>query len=131
MEHLGSLAAGLDFVVAALGLLRPGGVAVHTTEFNVSSNEQTVEEGYNVIYRRRDLEAFAERMRPSGAVLVKPDFDPGCEPEDLAFDLPPYYVHGRPHVKLLLDRYVSTSILLVLHQAAPSPWRRLLGRWPW
>ena len=120
-EHLGTLAAGLDFAAASLGLLRPGGVAVHTTEFNVSSNDRTSETGENVIYRRRDLEAFAGRVRLAGAALVKPDFDPGSEPEDVAFDLPPYYVHHRPHVKLLLQGHVSTSIMLVLHQGPPTP----------
>jgi hypothetical protein len=37
-EHLGSLRAGFDFVTNALKLLRRGGIAVHTTEFNLSSN---------------------------------------------------------------------------------------------
>ena len=35
LEHLGTLAAGADFVVAQMDCLRPGGVAVHTTEFLV------------------------------------------------------------------------------------------------
>ena len=39
LEHLGTLAAGMDFVVAQMDCLRPGGVAVHTTEFLVSSND--------------------------------------------------------------------------------------------
>jgi hypothetical protein len=126
LEHLGSLAAGLDFMLAAQRLLRPGGIALHTTEFNLSSNEETVETGDNVIYRRRDLEAFAERLQAEGSVMAPGDFDPGHEPEDLAHDLPPYYVHGRPHVKLLLDRYVCTSILLVLQAGTQPWWRRLL-----
>ena len=63
-EHLGSLEAGMDFVINAVEkTLRPGGIAVHTTEFNLSSNEQTVEEGPTVIYRRRDIEELVRRFR--------------------------------------------------------------------
>src|SRR5258708_9821643 len=45
LEHLGTLAAGMDFVVAQMDCLRPDGVAVHTTEYLVSSNSATVEAG--------------------------------------------------------------------------------------
>jgi SAM-dependent methyltransferase len=58
-EHLGNLEAGLRFVLDSMALLRPGGVAVHTTEFNLSSDDATVEAGTSVIYRRRDLAALA------------------------------------------------------------------------
>ena len=56
LEHLGTLAAGIDFVVAQMACLRPGGVAVHTTEYLVSSNDATVEAGGTVFYRRQDIE---------------------------------------------------------------------------
>ena len=45
IEHLGGLGAGLDFVENAMELLKPGGVAAHTTEFNVGASEITAEEG--------------------------------------------------------------------------------------
>ena len=39
MEHLGSLQAGIDFLERQLRCVKPGGITVHTTEFNVSSND--------------------------------------------------------------------------------------------
>ncbi len=67
-EHLGSLKAGMDFVVNAVEkTLRKGGVAVHTTEFNLTSNDQTVEEGSTVIYRRRDIEELIQTAARSRA----------------------------------------------------------------
>ena len=37
LEHLGTLSAGIDFVVQCVeGTLRPGGIACHTTELNLS-----------------------------------------------------------------------------------------------
>ena len=38
LERLGTLEAGMDFVLAQMGCLRPGGVGVHPTEYLVSSN---------------------------------------------------------------------------------------------
>ena len=38
------------FIEGAMNLLKPGGIAVHTTEYNVSSNEETIMEGNDVIF---------------------------------------------------------------------------------
>src|SRR5262249_15427695 len=52
LEHLGSLNHGLEFIENSLRVLRPGGVAVHTTEFNLSSDLDTIESRDLSIYRR-------------------------------------------------------------------------------
>ena len=41
--------AGLRFLEDSLDCLKPGGVAVHTTELNLSSNEETMETEHDVI----------------------------------------------------------------------------------
>lgn len=117
-EHLGSLEAGIQFVVQSMACLKPGGVAVHTTEFNVSSNTHTLDVGPNVIYRRQDIEALDCRLRQIGCALEPMDFDPGSQEHDLAFDSPPYYSLGRQHVKLQLGGYVTTSALLIIRKFA-------------
>jgi hypothetical protein len=43
LEHLGSLKHGMEFIKRSLDILSPGGVAVHTTEFNLSSDDRTIE----------------------------------------------------------------------------------------
>jgi hypothetical protein len=43
LEHLGSLAAGMEFILESMKTIKPGGVAIHTTEFNVSSEDSTIE----------------------------------------------------------------------------------------
>jgi methyltransferase family protein len=40
LEHLGSLERGEAFVLAAMRCLRPGGVAVHTTEYNLDASQR-------------------------------------------------------------------------------------------
>jgi len=117
-EHLGSLEAGIQFLINSLDCIKPGGIAVHTTEFNVSSNEDTLECGDNVIYRKKDIEALDLRLRRIGCAIENMDFDPGSEQHDIAFDYPPFYSHGRQHLKLQLDRYISTSMLIIIRKAA-------------
>jgi hypothetical protein len=77
LEHLGSLQAGLDFILRSCAMLTAGGIAVHTTEFNVGSDTDTIEEGDSVIYRRRDILGLCERLRRAGFDLARPDFDVG------------------------------------------------------
>jgi SAM-dependent methyltransferase len=113
-EHLGSIDLGLDFVKESARRLRPGGVAVHTTEPNCSSDEATVETGQTVLFRRRDILKLAEDLRAEGCLLDL-SFDLGNEPLDRHVDLPPYSHHT--HVKLELLSHVTTSFGLFIVKA--------------
>jgi SAM-dependent methyltransferase len=125
-EHLGSLAAGAAFILNQMECLRPGGVAVHTTEFNVSSNGATLGAGDTVLYRRRDIERLVRTLQQLGH-RVEVDFSSGDSPADLHVDAPPW---PGPHLKIRLDRFVTTSMALIIEKsAAPaSPsWRPTAG----
>jgi hypothetical protein len=114
MEHLGSLEAGLDFVQHSLACLRPGGIAVHTTEYNVSSNRETITSGDTVAYRRRDIEDLATRLEVRGHHIAC-TFALGSAPEDRRVDTPPW---GEPHLKIPLGPYVITSFGIVVMSGA-------------
>lgn len=121
-EHLGSLAAGQEFILRQMDCLRPGGYAVHTTEFNVSSNTRTVGAGETVLYRRRDLDYLARALRSLGHA-VEIDYETGTSPADLHVDHPPW---SGPHLKIQLGRYVATSMAMIIEKGPPSrtrPWR--------
>lgn len=131
-EHLGSLVAGLQFVVNSVSCLKPGGLAVHTTEFNVASNDATVLDGGTVIYRQRDIEDLVADLRSQGH-LVEVDFDRGSLPVDYHVDIPPY-THD-PHLKLHLMGFTTTSLGLVVRRggavddgARDDPDQRANGR---
>lgn len=114
-EHLGTLDAGLDFVVKSCELLKPGGIAVHTTEFNLTSNDDTIKEGMFVIYRKQDLEKLDRMLRLKGFAMEIINLDAGVHEHDRLFDTHPYYTSGRQHVKLDLAGHVATSCVIVIH----------------
>lgn len=114
LEHLGSLEHGLTFIERSLDCLAPGGVAVHTTEFNVSSGADTLQGGPTVLYRRHDLESLARRMEARGCEIAPFDFDLGNGPLDRYVDLPPYL--DAPHLRLAIEGYASTSVGLIVRK---------------
>ncbi len=113
VAHFGDLRQGVEFIEKACRHLRPGGVAVHTTEFNVSSNEKTVDRGSAVLFRRRDVEEIQRRVGVAGCRMAEPDFDTGNGPLDLYADRPPY---GTPHLKLAFKEFVTTSFLMIVEK---------------
>ncbi len=117
LEHLGSIAQGICFINNSLRCLRPGGVAVHTTEFNCSSNETTIENGPSVLFRQKDFEIIADILRFQGHE-IELDFSPGKKPLDLYVDKPPYTLDK--HIKLEFEGYASTSFGLIIRKAAQT-----------
>jgi len=66
LEHLGSIRKGEEFIYNAMDCLKPGGIAVHTTEYNVSSNSQTPDNAPTVCFRTVDVERIAKTLTTSG-----------------------------------------------------------------
>ncbi len=114
LEHLGSIEKGLQFIENSLACLKPGGWAVHTTEYNLSSNTTTVDNMDTVLFRKSDLEGLADRLRAKGHHVAAFDFDPGSLPMDDYIDLPPYRHH--PHLKVALMGYSTTSIGIIVQR---------------
>ena len=122
-EHCGSLDLGLAFLERQLNCLRPGGIAVHTTEFNLSSNDDTLENGNTVIYRLRDIESFCQRLTVNGHTVAPLDVRQGDTEYDRVVDRPPYRSVQKPHgmvkhLRLNLDGFATTSMGLIIQKAA-------------
>lgn len=92
MEHLGSIEKGLAFVEKSLSVLKPGGVAIHTTEYNYMSEVETLDNWQTVLFRRCDIKILADRLRDSGHILLGPDFYVGSGVLDKFIDVPPYSI---------------------------------------
>ena len=113
-EHLGSIEAGLRFVERSVDCLKPGGVAVHTTELNLSSNRETVDHDATVLFRKQDMERVALSLHQSGHRVFPLNYDLGDRPLDRHVDLPPY--SADEHLKLALQRHVTTSFGLIVQR---------------
>lgn len=113
-EHLGTIEKGLKFLKSQMKTLKPGGWAVHTTEYNISSNDMTLDNSSTVIFRRRDLEKVIAELRDEGHFVEELDCSLGGMPEDFMVDLEPH--QQTVHIKLQVDKYVVTSIGLIFRK---------------
>ena len=112
VQHVGSIALGKAFAMASMLLLKPGGMAVHTTEFSLSSLEKTVDsvrgrKTNTVIWRRRDVEGLLGELRKSGYKTAETCLSAGRSGLDTLVDLPPY--HPTRHLRLQVLKHVVTS----------------------
>jgi hypothetical protein len=114
LEHLGSLEHGLAFIRNSLKCLKPGGVAVHTTEFNLDSDSKTLVDGPSVVYRERDLVEFADEMQRQGYTMAL-NLNPGGEPTDYLIDRDRNSdIHLRLYVR---HQVLATSVGLCIRKA--------------
>ncbi len=111
-EHIGSINQSLDFFTTQMQCLRPGGIAVHTTEYNYASNTDTIEAPDLVLFRHRDLQELEQRLISQGDRLWPLDLAPGTHEADRYVDTYPYD-RGKWHLNLRINNHVSTSIALV------------------
>ena len=130
LEHLGSIEQGLTFIERSLDTVKPGGFAIHTTEFNFYDDERTIDNWGSVYFQRRHFLALAERLRARGYIVPEIDFDIGDGPMDRFIDIPPYSHQvsnaaralwpreDQAHLKLANDGLVSTCYGLVVGKPA-------------
>jgi hypothetical protein len=117
-EHLGTPDAGFDFVIDAMNTLRPGGVAVHTTEIDVGRSASILEIGsldhgdYACFYRTTDLRRLVARLRGLGHQVQCNYHVSMSHALERAIDEQPY--SHDPHLRLRVgDRVVSSFGLIV------------------
>lgn len=126
LEHLGSIARGASFITNAMECLKPGGVAVHTTEYNVSSNVRTIDNEEDlVLFRRKDIAGIARNLRAHGHNIAV-DYTLGNLVADQHVDLPPY--SNSYCLRIRWGEFVTTSIGLIVTKSdaerRPSRWNR-------
>jgi hypothetical protein len=117
-EHCGSIELGLRFLEEQMRCLAPGGIAVHTTEFNLSSNDTTVMDGGCVIFRLRDIEGIISALRDAGHDVEPLDLSTGKRDLDRYVDAAPYSQDR--HLRLDLWGYASTSIGLIIRKSTQA-----------
>ncbi|MDP1832050.1 MAG: FkbM family methyltransferase [Geothrix sp.] len=119
LEHIGSIRNGLDFIRNATACLKPGGWAVHTTEFNLTSNLNTLESPGLSLFRVFDLETVAAEIRQDGHEVIPFNFNPGDTLPDHHVDLPPF--ENTPesvHLRLRIADHTITSVGIAIRRGA-------------
>ncbi len=114
-EHLGTIDKGIAFLNEQLKTLKPGGWAVHTTEYNISSNDETQDDNDTVIYRQKDIEKIISTLRNDGHFVEEPDYSLGGLPEDFTVDTEPH--DQKIHIRLQVGKFVVTSIGLIIQKS--------------
>lgn len=118
LEHLGSIELGLNYIHNSLKCLNPGGIAVHTLEYNCSSNTDTIVSGPTVLFRKQDIERIVDILEKDGHTIDKINFEDGILPYDKYVDFPPYDLNH--HLKLKLDKYIVTSLGIVIQKKSQN-----------
>ena len=127
-EHLGTLAAGLRFVESCLDTLRPGGLSVHTTEFNFQDDRRTIDNWTTVLFQKQHFVELKQRLEARGHVVAPLNFDVGDKALDRFIDLPPYahtwapearklWGHDHMHIKMAFRGFACTSFGFVVRKA--------------
>ena len=112
-ERMKTVDAALDIFEASLAPLRPGGIALHSFTFNLTSDLVTLELPGLVFLRRRDIETLAERLISRGHRLLPLNTHPGHEPAD---EHVRHQVAGVPGHRQRHGLLVSTSFGLAIRK---------------
>jgi hypothetical protein len=115
LEHLGSMELATAFIFKNLECLKPGGLAVHTTEYNIHKFLPTVTKGSTVFFQKHHIEWIAKRLINEGH-SIKLNLHTGDGPLDRHYDIPPY--SEKKHLKLIVSKqwklFVATSLGLLI-----------------
>ncbi len=115
---VGSIAAAMDFFEASLRVLKPGGIAAHVMQFNLTSDRLTWESPeWGVVLRRSDIEALAARLAKQGHTLLPLNTHPGFEELDEQVVTRP---DAPPGIRQRHGVYVLTSFGLAIRKGAPT-----------
>lgn len=123
LEHLGSIKLGLEFIENSLKTLKPGGIAVHTTEFNLDDGE-TLDNWGTVLFQRSHIENLANNLKAKGFIVQPLDLNGGNRVLDGLFDIPPWPWEAEKlgwtmldyncHLKKSIEGFPCTSIGLTI-----------------
>ncbi len=113
LGHLGSINSGLKFIEDSLKCLKPGGWAVHTTEINIVSNNETVSDGPTVIFRLGDIYELCKKLSKQGVLCSPFLLTNGESKQDQIVSLDPEW--GTDSTKILIGGHIATQALLIFH----------------
>lgn len=111
MEHIGGLGNGMDFCCNTIRCIRDGGLSVHTTEYNLDSNNATLESPDVNIYRERDLRRMSDMISGAGGLMYpmnlnRPMTELNAHVDETTQD-------QMRHVNVRVGGFATTSMLII------------------
>jgi FkbM family methyltransferase len=99
LGHIGGYKQGLEFLVNSANLLMPGGIAIHSTELDVSPGTDKYDSPTLSLYRLEDLIECVEALRRNGFTVAELDIDRKWNGKSEKFvDSEPW--GERPHLRI-------------------------------
>jgi hypothetical protein len=126
LNELQSTEAAAEAVIGAMDTLKPGGVAVHTTEFAFADDHPTQSPGA-LFFTRKFFQSLTDGLNGRGHSVAPLSFDLGRDALDGYVDLEPFVVEGAeayedlwreglgcPHLKVMSGGVLTTSFAFVV-----------------
>lgn len=118
LEHLGSIEAGFSFIRNSLATLKPGGTAVHTTEYTFDPGPAH-SAWPTVLYTKEQIASFIENLGREGYLVAELDLSQGLDPLEHFADLQTKELYSKRmkselHLKTVYDGFSCTSIGFII-----------------
>ncbi|MDR1890642.1 MAG: methyltransferase domain-containing protein [Puniceicoccales bacterium] len=114
LEHIGGMEKSMQFLINNLKTLKSGGISIHTSEFNLSSENDTCFDPNCFIFRKQDIEKVISKLQQLGHEVFPMNFKIGNYVADNYVDIPPY--RSDVHLRLEIQKFVSTSFGLIVRK---------------
>jgi hypothetical protein len=111
LGHIGGYQNGLNFIQNSLSLLKPGGIAVHTTELDIGAEKKVLESVDLNLYKQADLELTLAKIQQSGFTVPTHSFTLGIGGVEKFEDFPPY---SNWHLRLNVLGHTVLPVVLVI-----------------
>lgn len=119
VEHLGNVEAGLAFLRNSLKLLKPGGISVHTLEFNYLDMPEGFDNYGLVAFSRKHVESVIKEITALGGLVAPTDFNWGNMLFDKYMDLFPQNNLQYADLKLNMRQSSTVPMLKVSIHGLP------------
>ena len=115
VEHIGGMEKSKNFLIENIKTLKSGGIAVHTFEFNLSSNNDTCFAPDCFVFRKCDVVDVVEVLQAAGHEVFPLNFKSGAYFADNFVDTPPYMRHN-VHLRIMIGKFVATPFGLIVRK---------------
>jgi hypothetical protein len=119
IEHIGGVEPVRDFLKKSFAKLKPGGIAIHTTEYELGDQVETRDYGHCAVFRDIDFLQFQNDIRSLGGNIELSLFVPNDSYADKWVSQPPY-PDDQPHLKLKLVDSITTSLAFIFQRPPNS-----------